>query len=111
MTSASVCIKMEGMRDFAKNFGMHGFYHIFTSKSLAGKSFWLALFLGSMSYVTYQVIEISKSFFDYSVITKIEQRIKKPLKFPAVIFCPTDGQTQALMSANRMTFENGTKVK
>ena len=102
---------MEGARDFAKNFTMHGIYRILTSTNQAGKIFWLVLFLSSSSYVTYQVIDISKSFLDHSVITKVEKKIEKPLNFPAITFCPIDGQSQRFMLANRMTFENGTKVK
>ena len=102
---------MEGMRDFAKNCTMHGIYHVLTSKNLTGKILWSVLLLASSSYVTYQVIAISRSFLDYSVVTKVEKKIEKPLRFPAVTFCPSDGQSQTFISANRMTFVNGTKVR
>ena len=90
---------------------MHGIYHIFTVNNQAGKIFWLALFLASSSYVTYQVIEISTSYLDYSVITKVEKKNQKPLRFPAATFCPTDSDSQSFMISNRMTFVNGSTVK
>ena len=76
------------MRQFAENITMHGIFRILSSKHLLVKIFWLILFLVSSGYLIYQVVEIFKSFLHYSVTTKIETKIEKPLQFPAVTFCP-----------------------
>ena len=80
---------MERMRDFAENVTIHGIFRILNSKKTGVRAFWLVLFLGSASYLTYQVAEIFKSFLNYSIITKVEKRNQKPLRFPAITFCPT----------------------
>ena len=81
---------MANMRDFAKNVTFHGMLHILTSKRLIVKIYWLIMFLGSLGYLVYQVSEIGGSYMDHPVMTKIETRIQKQLRFPSVTFCPTD---------------------
>ena len=99
---------MSEMRHFAENITVHGIYHILTNKNTAAKIFWMALFLGSSFYLTYETIGICESFLDYTVITKMEKRSERPIQFPAVTFCPAHAEPVNLSMEDSV---NDTKVK
>ena len=88
------------MKRFAEDMTIHGVPRVFKDKNLAIKLFWLILVFGSSSYFTYQVIEVSKSFLNYSVVTKFEKKTEKPMQFPTITFCPRQNNSKTFRRAN-----------
>ena len=99
---------MEKMDQFVENVTLHGIVRIWTAKNMVVKVFWLILFSGSSGYLMYNVVQISKNFANYSVITKDEKKVEQPLQFPAVTFCPANAHKE---NFTREISMNDTKVK
>ncbi len=66
----------------------YGLPKIFQTKRMFFKFFWLIFFIGGNCVSIWQIIKVVNSYYEYSVITKIETIYQQPTPFPTISFCP-----------------------
>jgi len=66
----------------------YGLPKIFQTKRMFFKLFWLIFFIGGNCVSIWQIIKVVNSYYEYSVITKIETIYQQPTPFPTISFCP-----------------------
>jgi acid-sensing ion channel 5 len=73
--------------DFAMSTSFHGVHNIVQNRSRVRKIIWLAVVLGSVSLVVWQIYSRLVNFFMWPTTTSIEMQYVEKIEFPAVTFC------------------------
>ncbi|XP_069139292.1 amiloride-sensitive sodium channel subunit alpha-like [Argopecten irradians] len=76
----------QALRELATSSSLHGLPKVFESKTTHMKVIWLVLFLATLGYVTYQLIQLFGAYYDRPIKTAVTLKFN-PLPFPAVSFC------------------------
>ena len=66
----------------------YGLAKIFKRKKLFFKLFWLTFFLMGSGTSVYYICDAITGYFEYEVITKIENKYEQPMLFPTISICP-----------------------
>ncbi|XP_004638788.1 acid-sensing ion channel 5 [Octodon degus] len=73
--------------DFAISTSFHGVHNIVRNQSKIRKTIWLAVVLGSVSLLVWQVYSRLVNYFTWPTTTAIEVQYVEKIEFPAVTFC------------------------
>ncbi|XP_012582275.1 PREDICTED: acid-sensing ion channel 5 [Condylura cristata] len=74
-------------RDFAISTSFHGVHNIVGNRSQIRKVIWLAVVLGSVSLVVWQIYCRFVNYFTWPTTTSVEVQYVENVEFPAVTFC------------------------
>jgi len=66
----------------------YGLPKIFQTQRIFFKFYWLIFFIGGSCVSIWQIINIVNSYYEYTVVTKIETKYQQPTPFPTISFCP-----------------------
>ncbi|XP_010626271.1 acid-sensing ion channel 5 isoform X1 [Fukomys damarensis] len=73
--------------DFAISTSFHGVHNIVRKQSNVRKVIWLAVMLGSVSILAWQIYSRLVNYFTWPTTTSIEVQYVEKIEFPAVTFC------------------------
>ncbi|XP_023608743.1 acid-sensing ion channel 5 [Myotis lucifugus] len=83
--------------DFAISTSFHGLHNIVRNRSKIRKVIWLAVVLGSVSLVVWQIYSRLVNYFTWPTTTSVEVQYVEKIEFPAVTFCNLNRfQTEAV---------------
>ncbi|XP_042524340.1 acid-sensing ion channel 5 [Dipodomys spectabilis] len=73
--------------DFATSTSFHGVHNIAQNQNKVRKVIWLAVVLGSVSLLVWQIYSRLVNYFTWPTTTSIEVQYVEKIEFPAVTFC------------------------
>ncbi|XP_040827341.1 acid-sensing ion channel 5 [Ochotona curzoniae] len=73
--------------DFAISTSIHGVHNVVRNKSRLRRALWLAVVLGSVSLMVWQIYSRLLNYFTWPTTTSIEVQYVEKMEFPAVTFC------------------------
>ncbi|XP_005401006.1 PREDICTED: acid-sensing ion channel 5 [Chinchilla lanigera] len=73
--------------DFAISTSFHGVHNIVRNRSKIRRAIWLAVVLGSVSVLVWQIYSRLVNYFTWPTTTAIEVQYVEKIEFPAVTFC------------------------
>nr|XP_003477033.1 acid-sensing ion channel 5 [Cavia porcellus] len=73
--------------DFATSTSFHGVHNIVRNQSKIRKVIWLAVVLGSVSLLVWQIYSRLVNYFTWPITTVVEVQYVEKIEFPAVTFC------------------------
>ncbi|XP_076995687.1 bile acid-sensitive ion channel [Tamandua tetradactyla] len=91
--------------DFAISTSFHGIQNIVRNRSKIRKAVWVAVVLGSVSLLVWQIYSRLVNYFTWPTTTSVEVQYVEKMEFPAVTFCNLNRfQTDAVVKFGVIIF-------
>ena len=100
------------IKEAADSVTLHGLPRAITSEGRIVKTFWLIVFLCSLTVLVFFIYQRVTDYYKYEIYIKTQTKIIQPMKFPAVTICNSDrlnnseGKPQPAFSMKNMTCNN-----